>query len=184
MKIKTIVSISIIFIFFTFILGCGPKPIQKESVLDTPENHFNQGMRELNDGNYNEAMREFERAKALDPKYAEAYSGMGLVMAYQGDFEKAMQFAKEGLDRNDKSVDCHVIAGRILVAERKGDDWIKKAVKQFDKAIELNPNSDKAYYYKGLGLKNAYLFADATAAFSKAVELKGDFGEGVLYVSA
>ena len=174
MRTKTFLT-TIIILALALMIGCGPKPIKKESVLDTPENHFNQGIRELDRGNLDEAMKEFNRAKALNQKYAEAYSGMGLVLAEQGDFKKALDLADEGIDRNDKSVDCRVIKGRILVKQRKGDDWVKKAVKEFDKAIKLNPKSGKAHYYKGIAYKEAYMFGDAAFAFRKVIELKGDF---------
>jgi len=175
MRTRTLVATTIMLLTFALMIGCGPKPIKKESVLDTPDNHFSQGLRELDRGNLDKAMSEFERAKALDPKYAEASSGMGLVWAERGDFKKALDLANEGVDKNDKSVDCRVIKGRILVKERKSDDWVKKAVKEFDKAIELNPKSSKAHYYKGIAFKEAYMFSEAASAFRKVIELKGDF---------
>ena len=67
--------------FMLTLWGCGPKAIKPDSVLDTPENHFSQGMTQFERGNLDEAMREFERANALNPDYAEAYSGMALVYA-------------------------------------------------------------------------------------------------------
>ena len=41
--------------------GCGPKPIAQESILDTPENHYNQGLRELRLGQLDKASEENER---------------------------------------------------------------------------------------------------------------------------
>jgi len=157
--------------------ACGPKPIQKASVLDTPENHYNQGMRELDRGNLSAAAAEFERALALDPDFAEGFSGLALVAAKNGDFKKAYDLANKGIGKNKKSIDARVIKGRIIMMERKGDDWIKKAVKEFDAALKINPNSDKALFYKGEAYKNAYMFDDAAMQFRKVIELKGDFAE-------
>lgn len=157
------------------IIGCGPKPIKEESVLDTPDNHFSRGMIELDRGNLNAAMSEFERAKALNPDYGEAYSGMGLVLAMRGDFKKARDLADEGIDKNDKSIDCRIIKGRIITMERKDDDWIEDAVKEFNKAIKINPNSAKAYYYLGVTHKKGYQFKEAANAFSKVISLKGAY---------
>ena len=44
-----------------FLNGCGPKPIQKESELDTWTNHYNQGLRELKAGRLDRAIFEFFR---------------------------------------------------------------------------------------------------------------------------
>ena len=155
--------------------GCGPKPIPKESVLDTPFNHFSQGMREFNRGNLDLAMDEFERANALDPDYAEAYAGMGLVFAAKKDFENALKSADKALDKNKNSVEARVIKGRIITKQRKGDDWIEKAVNEYKKALNVNPNSEKAYYYMGLTYKVGYQFGDAATAFSKVIAAKGDY---------
>ncbi|MDZ7288344.1 MAG: tetratricopeptide repeat protein [candidate division KSB1 bacterium] len=174
-------------VFFIFaVIGCGPKAIKKESVLDTPENHFNQGMRELDRGNLMEAKREFDRAKALDPKYAEAYAGMGLALATEAEgikeakaqdamYEKALAAVDEATGKNDKSVESYIIKGRILAMRMKGEDWINDAVKQYDKALKLNPNSDKAYFYMGEAYKNAYQFDMAANAYSKAIAMKGEY---------
>ena len=53
--------------FLWLMAGCGPKAIKEASVLDTPENHYNQGMRELDRGNLDTAAGEFQRALALNP---------------------------------------------------------------------------------------------------------------------
>ena len=170
-----ILGVLLILAFIISIFGCGPKPIKEESILDTPENHFSRGMTEIDRGNLNAAMTEFNRAKALNPDYGEAYSGMGLVLAIQGDFKKARNYADKGIDKNDKSIDCRIIKGRIITMERKGDDWLKKAVKEYNKAIKINPNSAKAYYYLGVTYKMGYQFKNAAAAFSKVISFKGPY---------
>lgn len=157
------------------IMGCGTKAIKEESVLDTPENHFSRGMTEFERGNLDAAMREFERAKALNPDYGEAYSGMALVYAKNGDFKKAYDFADKGIDKNDKSVDCRIIKGRVIALERKGDDWVEKAAKEFNRALKINPNSSKAWYYLGITYKEGFEFSKAVDAFRKVVELKGPY---------
>jgi len=161
--------------FILSLIGCGTKAIKEESILDTPDNHFSRGMVEFERDNLNAAMSEFQRAKSLNPNYAEAYSGMALVYAKQGDFKKAYDFADKGVDKNDKSIDCRIIKGRVITMERKGDDWVKKAAKEFNKAIKINPNSSKALYYLGITYKEGFQFGDAVDAFRKVVELKGAY---------
>jgi len=183
-----IFSIFIVVVFTISIFGCGPKPIKEESVLDTPENHFSRGMVEFDRGNLDKAMAEFDRAKALNPEYAEAYSGMALVYAKKAQqtkdskmseelFSKAYDFADKGIDKNDQSIDVHIIKGRVITMERKGDDWVKKAVKSFEKATKINPKSDKAWYYMGITYKEGFEFGEAVNAFRKVVELKGQYAE-------
>lgn len=167
-------------------LGCGSKALKKESVLDTPDNHFNQGMRELERGNLAEAKNEFVRAQGLDPKYAEAHAGMGLALAVEAGnakdkktqetlYDKALASVNEALGKNDKSVESYIIKGRILAMQMKGDDWVKESVEQFEKALKLNPNSDKAWFYTGETYKNGYQFDMSANAYSKAIAMKSEY---------
>jgi len=170
------------------VVGCGPKAIKEQSVLDTPENHFSRGMVEFDRGDLVKAMAEFERAKALNPNYAEAYSGLALAAAQKAKdatdtkaakdmFRKAYELADQGISKNDKSIDVHIIKGRIITMERKGDEWIADAVKSFEKATKINPNSDKAWYYMGITYKEGFDFGNSVDAFRKVVALKGEYAE-------
>ncbi len=157
-------------------LGCGTKALKQESVLDTPDNHFSQGMRELDRGNIANALKEFDRAKALDPNYPEAYAGVGLALAYQKNYDKALESVDQALGKNDKSYEARVIKGRIYSMRMKeGDDWVKDAVNEFDRAIKINPNSDKAYFYKAEAYKLGYQFGPAAEAYSQVIAKKGEF---------
>ncbi len=157
-------------------LGCGTKPLKQESVLDTADNHYSQGMRELDRGNIAKAVQEFDRAKALDPNFPEAYAGMGLALAYQKNYDKALEAVDQALGKNDKSYDSRVIKGRIYTMRMKeGDDWVKDAVNEFDRAIKLNPASDKAFFYKAEAYKFGYQFGPAAEAYSQVIAKKGEF---------
>ena len=155
--------------------GCGPKAIKEASVQDTPEKHFGRGMYELERGNMTSARTEFERAIALNPDYGEAFSGLALISATEGDYKKAHELADKALDKNGKSLESLVVKGRIIAMERKGDDWVEKAAKQFDKALAINPSSAKALFYKGEAYKEGYQFGEAAGLYSKVIALKGDY---------
>ncbi len=187
-EINRMIGMLIISIFALSLVGCGTKAIKEESVLDTSENHFSRGMTEFERGNLTAAMAEFDRAKALNPDYGEAYSGMALVYAKQAQasndkkaaeelFKKAYDFADKGIDKNDKSVDVHIIKGRVITVERKGDDWVEEAAKSFNRAIKVNPNSSKAWYYLGITYKEGFQFGKSVDAFRKVIELKGPYSE-------
>jgi tetratricopeptide (TPR) repeat protein len=178
MNIRILKIAVLLGIFFGLIIGgCGPKPIDKESHLDTPENHYNQGLRELNRGSLDAAATEFQRASALNPDYPGGYVGLGLVWAEKGDFKEALDQVDKGLKKDDTFIDGYIAKGNIIAKQRKNDDWLKDAMKQFEKALKLDPNSEKARFYMGMAYKNAYEFGDAANAFSKVIEMKGDFAK-------
>ncbi len=181
-----ILSLPLLLLFVFYLFGCGPKPIKEQSVLDTPDNHFSRGIIDFEKGNLDIAMTSFERAKALNPNFGPAFSGMALVFAQRAVnssdkktseelFKKAYEMVDQGIDKSNKSVDVYIIKGRVITMERKGEDWVKNAVKAYDKAIEINPNSSKAYFYKGTTYKEGYQFGNSVNAFRKVVEFKGEY---------
>jgi len=157
--------------------GCGPKPIARESILDTPENHYNQGLRALDRGQLEQAAQNFNRATALNPNYPGGYVGMGLVLAEQKQFRQALESVDKGLGKDKNFVDGYIAKGRILVKQRRGDNWLKDALKEYERALKINPNSDAAMYHTGMAYKGAFEFRNAENAFSRVIEQKGDYAK-------
>ena len=91
-------------ICFLFLTGCGKKPVAPQAELDTPFHHVSNGNKLLKEGNLDDALREFNRAKDLDPEFSPAYVGIGLVNGKKGDFKKGLENIKkaEGLAKVEK----------------------------------------------------------------------------------
>lgn len=86
------------------ILGCGPDTIFLRPGLDTPSVHVANGNTLLERGKVDDALREFQRAKVLDPNYAPAYIGLGIVLGQQGRIDdgfKSLDLASKLAD-NEK----------------------------------------------------------------------------------
>ncbi len=74
-----------------FFIGCGPDTIFLRPGLDTPSQHVANGNQLLERGKIDDAYREFERAKELDPDCVNAYVGLGMVLGTKGDFDAGME---------------------------------------------------------------------------------------------
>ena len=88
--------------------GCGPDTIFVRPSLDTPEQHLVSGHKLLQRGKYDDACREFQRAKELmAPNYVSANVGLGLALAYKGELaegRKVMdQAGKMAISAKDKA---------------------------------------------------------------------------------
>ena len=164
------------FIVMLAFFSCGPKPIDKESILDTPEMHYRQGNHELQAGHLQDALKEFERAKALDPDYPGAFVGIGMVALEKKDFKVALDWIDKGLGKDKKFIDAHIAKGVVFMKQGE-KNWLKKTIKSLDEALNIKPDSEKALYFKGVAYKNAYQFSEAAAEFRKVIELKGDFAQ-------
>ncbi len=71
--------------------GCGPDTIFVRPGLDTPSLHVANGYQLLERGKLDDASREFERAKELEPYCVKAYVGLGVTLGKMGDFDAGMK---------------------------------------------------------------------------------------------
>jgi hypothetical protein len=144
-------------------ISCGPKAQQPLSQLDTPEHHTFAGIRLLTQEKFADAGREFELALRLDPRYAKAHAGSGLVKAHQGDFKGALNDLTQA-EKNARSDEekvfvlvgvirvnalSHTACRRIGSECRPDEDWLKDSKGAFDRAILIDPKAAEAYYFMG-----------------------------------
>ena len=170
-------------------ISCGPKAQQPLSQLDTPEHHTFTGIRLLDQEKFADAGREFELALRLDPRYAKAHAGIGLVKAYQGDFTGGLESLKqaEKYARSDEEK-VFVQVGYIRVntlsraaclrvgTECKPDDaWLANAKDAFDRAVLIDPKAAAAYYFMGEAYLTAFNLDQAGGMFSRVLSLKSEY---------
>jgi tetratricopeptide (TPR) repeat protein len=94
----------VILLLVLVVLGCGPDTIFLRPGLDTPSVHVANGNKLLERGKVDDAYREFQRAKVLDPSYTPAYIGLGIVLGQKGHIDdglKTLDMASDMAD-NDK----------------------------------------------------------------------------------
>ena len=160
--------------------GCAPKVRPSESVLDTPKHHVQSGMKLIAIGKCDDAMREFDLAKGLDPKFSSAFVGSGLVLAHQEDLKQGIKDMDKALDlakTKEEKIDANVGLIRIylLGKESAHKNWLSKAKKAYAAAVRLSPESSVAHYYMGESYKHALEFDEASELFKKASDINDGY---------
>jgi TolB-like protein/DNA-binding winged helix-turn-helix (wHTH) protein/Tfp pilus assembly protein PilF len=125
------------------------------------------------------AIEYFERAIALDPRYAPAHAGLGdgyrllgapgwEVEAPDGLLKKAREGAQQALALDPSSPDAHAVMSMVHFTY----DWdLDGAEREIKEAIRLNPSLSKAHqYYSGI-LTAAGRMEEATAEAQRGMEL-------------
>jgi adenylate cyclase len=128
--------------------------------------------------NLPKAIAFYEQAIARDPKYALAYAGLAnsyvLLPLYfsvpQRDaMAKAREAALKALQIDPKLAEAHNALGKILNFD---DLDLSGAAREFQRAIELQPNNATAHQWYGNGpLDSLGRFDEAIAETKRAVEL-------------
>src|SRR4030095_16311011 len=120
----------------------------------------------------------FNQAIEKDPNYAQAYAGMALAYVlfpqYSGctpaeTMEKAKASATKALQLDDTLAEAHTALAEILFTYELN---VLESDREFQRAIELNPNYASAHqWYGGANLAATGRFDQAIAEGRRAVEL-------------
>lgn len=171
MALLTLVGVAVM------VSSCAAPPRKPEAALDTPEHHVFTGNKLMDKGDYIGAQREFVLTMQLDKKYSPAYVGLGLVFAYQKDFEKAhenMKQAKSLAEKKEDRVNASVGMIRLYSMERK-EKWLNNAEEEFEEAVKIDPKSSAAFFYMGKAYKYGYNFDKAGEMFKKVLDLNDQY---------
>jgi len=128
--------------------------------------------------NLPKAIALYEQAIARDPKYALAYAGLAnsyVLLPFYGSMPqhdamaKAREAALKALQLDPKLAEAHNALGKILNFD---DLDLAGAAREFQRAIELQPNNATAHQWYGNGpLDGLGRFDEAIAETKRAVEL-------------
>ena len=121
--------------------------------------------------NWADARREFEAAIALDPVYMEAYDGLGFALEALGDdagavanYKKSIAFC-EARHAGFASPYVNMSALSNRTGDREG------ALEYARKALEANPQTDRALFYMAKAYEYKGEFSAAADALNRAVAI-------------
>jgi tetratricopeptide (TPR) repeat protein len=162
------------------VAGCGPKAAPSTSVMDTPEYHYNQGLKALDADRLDDAMREFDRAVALDPKSPFGYIGKGLALGKKGEFKKAFEDMEKANDYEKTGIESRIGMIRLYGMQMAKDqkqvkDLVKSAEHEFKAANKKEPNNPRLHYYMGMCYKMALDFDKAATMFRAVLDMNREF---------
>ncbi len=120
----------------------------------------------------------FDKALALDPEFAPAYSSLAetvilLNVANYGDipeyesYEQAQTLVDRAAELAPDSADTYVARGFLLDQQNRFDE----AIAAYDRALELNPNMVRALMWRGQALGEVGRYEEQLASLRQAVAL-------------
>jgi len=168
---RNMIAISTL-LFLLFISACAVKP---NSDMDSPEYHTKAGMRHIELGEYQSSLTSFDRAMALDKKFAPAHAGMGIAYANLKDKKMAKRSVDKAVALAGKDPDVLALCGKVYIDLRDQEKkWYKDAQKILKKALKRDKKHEAATYYLGEVYLYRYQFSDAEDQFRMVVDMKGD----------
>lgn len=124
----------------------------------SPQVHNNLGSVYGVKGDLDQAIKEFELARSLQPRYGDATYNLGNIYLEKGDSERARQYFLESISYNPNIFESYFNLGAIYFKEGN----FQQARDYFAKVLELSPGDEAAF--QGLDLANYYLESSPSAA--------------------
>jgi tetratricopeptide (TPR) repeat protein len=138
---------------------------------ESAEMHYDLGKLFSMQDNWGPARHEFEAAQRIDPSYIENLDALGLALEALGDdagavanYQKAIALNEE---RKGKFASAHINMSAYY--NRTGDP--EKALGFAQKAIELDPKSDRAWFQKAKADEGQGRLNDAVESLNQAISL-------------
>ena len=113
--------------------------------------------------------------------WAQTYN-QGVDQMKAGDFAAAQASFEAALKEKDDFAEAHNNLGFSL--RKQGEGNYKKALKHYNKALELNPKLAEAYMYRGVLYVHMGDEAKAKADHNTLAELDGELAEALMQVIA
>lgn len=117
-----------------------------------------------------DAQKEYEKAVALYPKYANAWVDLGMVYEAQENAEKAREAYSKALEADAKLVKPYVHMALLWARENK---W-QECADASDRALKLNPfDYPQAYFYNAVANLNLQKFDAAEKSAREGLKTEG-----------
>nr|WP_250855159.1 tetratricopeptide repeat protein [Anabaena sp. CCAP 1446/1C] len=140
---------------------------------DDSEAYLNRGLAQYRQGNYLHAMADYDQAIALEPDNFRAHYNQGIAFAGEGNHSEAIIAYNRALTQIDPNT-------TLLLADIYNDRGLAyfesqnlaAAMNDFNLAIDLNANDDRAYFNRGCISGRIGDNLGAMEDFSQVIRLK------------
>ena len=119
------------------------------------------------DKKFDKAIISWQKAIDINPKYIEAFNGLGNAYIKLKKMEHAIQSFEKAIKINPNYFEAYSNLGSALLKLKK----YKDAIVKFEEAIKIKPDFSEAIYGKAYSLMRDKNFQDAIIFFKKFIEL-------------
>ncbi|PZO39221.1 MAG: hypothetical protein DCF19_14730 [Pseudanabaena frigida] len=144
--------------------------------VESPETYLQYGDRYQPSGNTDLALKNYQRALAINPDFAPAHERIGSIYQLQGNVMESIASFSKAIQINPQSLAAQLGLGNAY--QQMG--WAELAITHFQKALELAPDRFLAEYHCKLGdsLKDRGKIAEAIASYERAISTNPDYLDG------
>ena len=128
-------------------------------------------------GQYTEAIQDFDKIINFNPNSAKAYLARGFVKSDLQQYTEAIQDLDKAISLNPQYTEAYYLRG---LAKNELQQYTE-AIKDFDKAISLNPQLTNAYFKRGSAEFSLQQYTEAIKDFDKVISLNPQYTGAYCY---
>ncbi len=102
--------------------------------------HFEKGVDYINQGDYEQAIEEFNRVISIDSEYVDAYCGIGIAYLNQKNYKKAIEAFEKATALDPDEPIAYYLLGRAYEEIMN----YEKAISAWNKFLALRPRGKRA----------------------------------------
>ena len=137
------------------------------TLLDQGEAHFQQGVAQARNRDFEAAAESFRRSAEAVPEHSFTHNNLGSALAMLGQHEEAIHAFRRALEIDPDYAQALVNLGISLQAVGRHEE----AEACFVKAIAIDPQQDAAYFHLGQAHYRARRPHEAVACYLRSIEL-------------
>jgi len=144
--------------------------LEQETTNDLATAFYNRGNAYSTKGDNDRAIRDYDEAIRLNPKFSDAFYNRGNVVLDKGDNDRAIRDYDEAIRLNPKFSDAFYNRGRAY--DTKGD--YDRAIPEYDEAVRVNPEFAEAFINRGNMYREKGDFDRAVQDYDQAIQVNPD----------
>jgi tetratricopeptide (TPR) repeat protein len=142
--------------------------------------YFNRGNDRYDAGNYEGAVKDFNKAIDIDSKFIDKFMPRLLPKAHNhranakkklGDYEGAIKDYDKSIELNPHSVWVYYNRGELNIILGRYEE----AIKDYDKVVRILPNDDFTYYKRGIAKAKAKKYKEAILDYNIAIQIDPNY---------
>lgn len=138
---------------------------------DSYRPHNEIGIIYLQQGKYDLAIKELQKAIELNKRFELAYDNLGMAYDHKGDFENAIPQYKKAIELNPLNPKTYNNLGNAYNKLNQFD----QAIKAYEEALKLNPHYKAVYNNLGVIYYKKGIYEEAKKYWGKALEIDPNF---------
>ena len=144
------------------------------------EAHYNLANALMVKGQFQEAVKHYNQAIKLKPDDADAYSGLGVVLAELKEFDEAITYYNKALELEPDDVITHGRLGLAFAAVGKIDE----AIKECRFVLQKLPRDAEMHFNLGVLLEMQGKIDEAIQSYQQALQINPDYTEAREHLNA